>query len=289
METYRKGMRRILLLAILTAAIIATAVLIASLQFPDDPWVEPEVPLDAHSADLPTASLTLIIDGGPSGTQVIGNLEFGFVNRSWDYFPGFYSDCLQVQNGFNKSSVRGLSYVEERHYAFAYLGEDKLYDEWTNRTPGSASGPGDDTLAWTPNDRYGSHHGGHLPIENRSDISMAGFVIEFVDLSIHFADGSSFLCGPENLYIGVNFTQVDNIWQVNYIIEVSDYEGVVMGTDSVTLHLDEEIPEKTEEPTDTEPTPEHQIGVGIAILVFPAFVALVAGLVVLVASRKGVV
>jgi hypothetical protein len=45
-----------------------------------------------------------------------------------------------------------------------------------------------------------------------SSLQLEGDIVEFENLTIHFDDGSLFLCGPRLIAVGVNFTQQNGEW-----------------------------------------------------------------------------
>ncbi|GAH12634.1 unnamed protein product, partial [marine sediment metagenome] len=80
MQRYNQDIRRILITVVVIAALLASMIIIAAV-FSEQPQIIDEEPVDyVHWTGLPTAPLTIIIDSGAQGTQIIGNLEFGFLN-----------------------------------------------------------------------------------------------------------------------------------------------------------------------------------------------------------------
>ncbi len=238
MESYRKDMQRIIIAAILLAVIIASSILVAA-YFSEQPGNLQEDETPAFITSLPTAPLTLIVESGSQGTQIVGNLEFGFINTSLGIAVGVIENWLQIHNGYNKTDAVGFGVQEQRTYAFMHLSGEKIFDDWSNRTPSSWSGT--DDVAWGPNSKSSTFID-LTERENLSRLTMAGYIIEFGYLSVIFKDGSNIVCGPANLSLGVNFTLIEEGWQINYILETSSTENIVFGSDSVTISLDYEIP-----------------------------------------------
>ncbi|MDF1540060.1 MAG: hypothetical protein P1Q69_14290 [Candidatus Thorarchaeota archaeon] len=244
MESYRKDMQRIIIAAILLAVIVASSILVAA-YFSGQSGDSPEDGTLEFITTLPTAPLTLIVESGSQGTQIVGNLEFGFVDTSSGIAVGVTEDWLQIHNGFNKTDAVGLGIQEQRSYAFMYLDGERSFDYWSNRTP-SDSITIEDEVAWSPGSRS-SMYTGDIRNEDLSHLTIAGYVIEFDHLSVVFKDGSNVVCIPANLSLGVNFTLIDEEWQIDYILEASSPENVVFGSDSVTISLDYEIPDSDDD------------------------------------------
>ncbi len=252
MQRYNQDIRRILITVVVIAALLASMIIIAAV-FSEQPQIIDEEPDDyVHWTGLPTAPLTIIIDSGAQGTQIIGNLEFGFLNNTIVFPIGFYEDWLQIHNGFNKTDAIGLGYDALRYYSFAYLGETRLYDGWTNRTSGSWTSS--DSVEWSPMSKSGMHMGS-IHESDLDNLTMAGFVLEYESLKVYFKDGTNVVCGPTNLTLGVNFTLVDDEWNVEYIFEASSMDDILFGTDSVTIQFTQEIQPADDDDIDTN-TPD---------------------------------
>ena len=73
-------------------------------------------------------------------------------------------------------------------------------------------------------------------------LTMAGDIVEFENLTIYFDDGSSFLCGPRLITVGVNFTRQDDEWQVEYLLNSSNSQNIIFHESALTVHLQEMDP-----------------------------------------------
>ena len=90
MQRYNRDIRRILITVVVIAALLASMVLIAAV-FSEQPEIVDDDHNDyVHWTGLPTAPLTIIIDSGAQGTQIVGNIEIGFLNSTFDFPMGFY-------------------------------------------------------------------------------------------------------------------------------------------------------------------------------------------------------
>jgi hypothetical protein len=283
MQRYNRDLRRVLITVVLIAALLASAILVAAIFSEPQPTIDDGFPESEHVSNLPTASLTVIIDSGSQGTRLVGNLEFGFLNHSTGYTLGVIGDWLQIRNGANKTDAIGLGYTEQRVYDFAYLGETRVFDNWTNRTVSSSSST--DGIAWSPNEKS-STHVGDIREDDITELTMAGFVVEYEDFRVYFNDGSEIVCGPTNITMGVNFTLIDNEWKVEYIFEASSTDDVSFGPDSVTIQLTEEIPEADDDSiTFDQPASEVRMVV-LPIMAIPILTGLVILVVIVLTSKR---
>lgn len=278
MKRYGNEMKRMLIAVIIIAAIIATGILLASynIENPDDPGP----PSHDHTGDLPIAPLAIIIQSGTYGTRVIADIEFGFTEHEYDYLVGYRRDFLDVRNGLNRSNVVGLGYTELRFYAFAYLGDVRLFDD---REEGGPQQGISDQLSWTPHIAEGEHTG---PIwkDNLTQLTNAGVILEIIDFKIYFEDGTNFFCGPANLTVGVNFTRNGDEWIIDYIYDASDNDSVYFLPALVSIQLSSPIPEKPEVTT-TEHTTDV-VEVSIVLLTAPTIIAVVLIAIILVMTRR---
>lgn len=60
-------------------------------------------------------------------------------------------------------------------------------------------------------------------------------MIEYENLTIHYADGSRIVCGPKVLTVGANFTRSNGAWSVDYILQASEDEHATLEDGSVTI------------------------------------------------------
>ena len=85
-----------------------------------------------------------------------------------------------------------------------------------------------------------------------SSIEEFSFAALFLkSLKVFFKDGTHFTCGPTILTLGVNFTLIDDEWNIEYIFEASSMENLQFGTNSVTIQFTQEIPSADDDHIDT--------------------------------------
>jgi len=175
------------------------------------------------------------------GNQIEATLEYGFQydNTSMTYLIGFSQQYLTIETSMIFARASGLGYDEMREYPFAYTEDGMITDYWVNHTPNWISRR--DYAAWTPVTRS-SGYLGPITEENMTHLTKAGDIIEFENLTIYFDDGSSFLCGPRLITVGVNFTQQNDNWQCEYLLYSSDSQNTQIQDSELTIHLQEMDP-----------------------------------------------
>jgi hypothetical protein len=191
----------------------------------------------AQLSDIPTnQSITMMLNGHSLGTSINATLVFGFQFDSTDneYKIGFYQQYLSISDSPFFLRALGLGYDEMREYPFAYTTGGIITDYWYNHTPNWTSKR--PYLTWTEKSRWGGYLG-PISEENMTHLSTAGDIVEFENLTIYYEDGSSSLCGPELITLGVNFTRTDSEWVVQYLISSSTLKGVVIDESRVTIQL----------------------------------------------------
>ncbi len=185
---------------------------------------------------LPYSSFTILLSDWLLGQVVNATLTFEFnyflPPPDGDISIGFRQEFLLVKNVFGFSAILGIGWGEMREYPFLYYSDGTYSDYWVNRTPGWTSWR--PRPAWTTTFRFGlytSHTPNDRPPYNASDVVFAGDILEFENLTIYFADGTSFLCGPRLITIGANFTQTEEGWTTESIVTITDdYPVTVEGT-----------------------------------------------------------
>ena len=189
---------------------------------------------------LPSASISLFLDGGFPGTTINATLSFGFSEfGDGDMGVGFEQEYLVVENSVGAVAVTGLGYDEMREYPFIYYEDGVFSDYWTDGNPSWISFR--PYAAWTETSAIGLWLG-PIPSENITRLTKTGDIIEFENLTVYFEDGSSFVCGPRLITVGVNFTQQEGVWETNMILEVSNETGVTIGGDNITVVLQGQVP-----------------------------------------------
>ncbi|TFG26481.1 hypothetical protein EU528_14350 [Candidatus Thorarchaeota archaeon] len=283
MQRYNRDIRRMLITVVIIAALLASMIIMAAVMTEEPQIIDDEPDDYVHWTGLPSAPLTIIIESGSQGTQIVGNLEFGFLNSTTDFPLGVYEDWLQIRNGVNKTDAIGLGYDELRYYDFVYLGDTRLYDGWENRTPGTYSIS--DTVEWSPHSKSGMHMG-NIRESDLENLTMAGFILEYEGLKVYFKDGNNVVCGPTNLTLGVNFTLVDDEWNIEYIFEASSMEGVQFGTNSVTIQFTQEIPFADDDDVDTNTSSSEHVMILLPAMAIPIVMAVVILGVIAIVSRQ---
>ena len=283
MHRYNRDIRRLLITVVIIAALLASMVLLAAVISEEPQIVDYEPDDDIHWAGLPSAPLTIIIDSGLQGTRIIGDLDIGFRNTTTDYPIGYYEDFLQIRNGINRTDAIGIGYDGFRYYSFAYLGETKLVDSWTNRTGDGTTSS--DTVEWSPMEKTGRHVG-YIRESDLENLTMAGFVLEYESLKVYFKDGTNVASGPTTLSLGVNFTLVDDEWNVEYIFEASSMDDVQFGINSVTIQFTQEIPFADDDDIETNTSSEQQFMVVLPAMAIPIVMAVVILGVIAIVSRQ---
>lgn len=283
MQRYNKDIRRLLITVVIIAALLASMVLLAAISSEPPQIVDDEPDDYMHWTGLPSAPLTIIIDSGSQGTQIVGNLEFGFLNSTTDFPMGVFEDWLQIRNGPNKTDAIGLGYNKLTYYTFVYLGESRLYDTWKNKSSGTSSSS--NQVEWSPQSKSGMHMG-NIRENDLDNLTMAGFVLEYESLRVYFKDGTNVACGPTNLTLGVNFTLVDDEWNVEYIFEASSMDDVQFGTNSVTIQFKQEITFADDDDIDTNTSSEQQFMVVLPAMAIPIVMAMVILGVIAIVSRQ---
>lgn len=283
MQRYNRDIRRILITVVVIAALLASTFLIAAVFSEQHEIEDNELDDFMHWSGLPTAPLVIIIDTGAQGTQIVGNIEIGFLNSTFDFPIGFYEDWLQIHNGFNKTDAIGLGYDSLRLYSFAYCDETRLSDSWTNRT--SYSSTSSDSVEWSPMSKSGSHTG-IIRESDLENLTMAGFVLEYESLKVFFKDGTHFTCGPTILTLGVNFTLIDDEWNIEYIFEASSMENLQFGTNSVTIQFTQEIPSADDDHIDTNTPDVEERMIILPVTGIPVILGVVIIGVIVVTGRQ---
>ncbi|TFH03476.1 MAG: hypothetical protein E4H14_16635 [Candidatus Thorarchaeota archaeon] len=199
----------------------------------------------AEISDLPNASITINILGTMFGNQIEAKLDYGFRydnTSSLIYGIGFSQQYLTIENSIIFTQASGLGYDEMREYPFAYTDSGMITDYWLNHTANWISRR--KYAAWTSLAAYGGYLG-PISEENITHLTKVGDIIEFENLTIYFEDGTSFLCGPRVITVGVNFTQQNGEWEVEYLIDSSDSQHTLIQESEMTIYLSKSDPIST--------------------------------------------
>lgn len=186
-------------------------------------------------------SVSMLLHDEIAGTYVNATLTFRFAYCSGSSSVGYKQNFLEVENGPDAVPVVGLSYTRKCEYLFAYLGTQKLFDEWHSGQPGCITENGQYPYPlWTP-DSTESQNVGPIPVENVSQSIIVGYVVEYDDLTLYFSNDEYILCGPKTIAAGMNFT-LDGEWSMTPILEVSDTSNIVLNEGSIDVSLEEHVP-----------------------------------------------
>ena len=190
----------------------------------------------AEISNLPSASITINILGALFGNQIKAGLDFNFQYdaATMMYRIGFSQQNLVITDSILFKRAIGLGYDEIRVYPYAYTDNGMLADFWVNHTP-NYDGRGN-YPAWTPSNNM-SLYFGPFSEETMTHFTKAGDIIEFENLTIYFDDGSSFVCGPQLITVGVNFTRQNDGWQTDYLLGSSDSQNTIFHESALTVHL----------------------------------------------------
>jgi hypothetical protein len=190
----------------------------------------------ASSTDLPMTGITISLYGGPFGNHVNATLTFGFRPALSDdsLSLGFSQEFLQISSGPSSLSAIGLGYDEMREYPFFYTDDGMLFDYRFTPAPNWVSRRY--YAAWTELDRWEGFLGPISP-ENMSRATLIGDIVQFENLTIYFEDSTAFICGPQTITIGAKFTHSNDSWSVEHIVNASDYQGIVVEPQSLSISL----------------------------------------------------
>ncbi len=182
---------------------------------------------------LPSASINMLLVGGPLGNNINATITVGF-SLSDNYSLGFQQEFLGINTGPATVKVVGLGYDEMREYPFFYTSSGELFDytltpypSWTSRRH---------YAAWTALNTIELYLG-PISEDNITDALYCGDIIEFENLTIYFEDGSSFVCGPRLVTLKANFSKSAENWDTQVTIQTSDNQGVTIKENLVEIAL----------------------------------------------------
>lgn len=191
---------------------------------------------------LAAASINLIlISNVLTGTKILATLNYMLAVSEEFVMVCQYHGHLIVYNGIGSASVVGLGWDEMRHYTFVNFSENVGWNHWKTQSPGWITFR-PDRPAWTTTgvELDGS---GITYKENLTRIRYTGYVSEIEDLAVYFDDGTSFLCGPHIITVGMNFTQIgENVWETESILEVSDDANVTIEENNMIIKMQNPVP-----------------------------------------------
>lgn len=195
---------------------------------------------DTEQVSLPRANATIILKDRIAGTTVYATVGFNFTSDSNGTDIGFVQYPLRVTDGNDTVSVSGLDYAERGVNVFAYAGnveimnsswgfyasyafDYQLQPPWSNRTmDASYNGPVD---SWS--------------ISNLTEV---GFILQYDNLTLCFANGTRKAIGVRVSTIGLNFTRLDDNWSHTLIVDMSGAAGLAVNGSEVTIYIDGLVP-----------------------------------------------
>ncbi len=191
---------------------------------------------------LPVASVNIIIDDYVAGTKVNATISFEFMDFGDSYGVGYEQQFIQVTNGGDAVPVGGISYSERREYSFAYLGADKLFDRLIEEEPDcTTNNPDYPDIVWDIGSKE-SQYVGPIWIDNMSQLSHAGYVLQYDDMTLCFENDEFLVLGPKVMTVGVNFTHFDAEWSAQLIFDVSESAGITRDAWTITVDLTGGVP-----------------------------------------------
>ena len=193
---------------------------------------------DIDMEGLPSTEVQLTIEGLPSGSSITGTLDFGFGGWEGEDVVGIgYSESSIVTDHSDLYiDIVGIGCEMMREYVFAYTSEGVLFDDLQSGIPSGESPR--NSWPWDA-ENYVSTYTERFNETMLAELTSVGFVIEYEDLTAHYEDGSSVICGPSYVTVGVNFTRSEDTWNVERIITSSSADGVEIDSGSITLSLSE--------------------------------------------------
>ncbi|MFW9804834.1 MAG: hypothetical protein ACFFFC_19415 [Candidatus Thorarchaeota archaeon] len=191
---------------------------------------------------LPAASVSIIIDDEIAGTNVNATISFEFMDLGESYGIGYEQQFIQVTNGGDAVPVGGISYGQRREYSFAYLGAEKLFDHLIEEEPDCiTNNPDYPDIAWDIHSKE-SQYVGPIWIDNMSQLSHAGYVLQYDDMTLCFENDEFLVLGPAVMTIGVNFTHFDAEWSAQLIFDVSESAGIIRDAWTIAVDLTGGVP-----------------------------------------------
>ena len=197
---------------------------------------------DINTSPLPTTEIEICINEGAFGGSITGVLGFGF--GGWENEDAVGIGWLE-KNIFVTHSELFMDPVaigcdEMRVYIFAYTEDGELFDSFRD---GQASCEYyRNNWPWGKNDRIVEAYGEKIDEDTLSQLTFAGCIIEYENLTIHHEDGSMLTGGPQVVSIGVNFTKTEGTWFVHNLIATSDEDGVTVSNDRIEILIESTAP-----------------------------------------------
>ena len=195
---------------------------------------------DINTVLLPRVEIDLTLEGPPLGSSITGKLEFSF--GGWEdeldvVGVGYSEVSITMRHSETYSDIVGIGCDVMREYAFAYVGEQALFDNWRD---GVAAGEYyRNNWPWDSGNSISASYIERINETSLAQLAFAGCIIEYENLTAHNEDGSSIPCGPRYVIIGANFTKNDDSWSINRIMASSDQEGVTVESTELIVALNE--------------------------------------------------
>jgi hypothetical protein len=189
---------------------------------------------DINTSSLPTTEIEICLNEGAFGGSITGVLGFGFGGWEEDVVGiGFLEKNILVTHSELFMDPVAIGCDKMRVYIFAYTEDGELFDSFRD---GFASVEYcRNNWPWGKNDRIVEAYGERIDEDTLSQITFAGCIIKYENLTIHHEDGSMLTGGPQVVSIGVNFTKTEGMWSVHHLIAVSDEDGVTISNDRIEI------------------------------------------------------
>lgn len=182
--------------------------------------------------DLPSATISMMIIGGQLGNTINATLTIGFYSEGGEVGIGFRQELLRISSGPVYARAVGLGYDEMRERPFFYTIHGNVTNPALPPSPVSSR----QHAGWTVSEWCGAWTG-PISEQNITEATFCGDIVEFENLTVYFEDGSSFVCGPNVITLGANFTRTEDVWNTSVIIETSDAQGISVDNNVVTISL----------------------------------------------------
>ena len=231
--------------------IMATLVLLVATNVPTEGTVNtaygtqnPQgLPVQSDLGALATRERLIIGEDTSFEVRFEIHVEFGFVEDS----DGSISVGARIGNlvVVNNESILPLSKIDctLKSYPFLYLNNTVEFDYWTDGTPADVSSGIASELSPGNSQSWGE---GLIASEDVEDITNAGFVFEFENLTASFGeyqDTELIRCGPESIILGVNFTLSDGVVTLEENIDGSTgTETISYDEDNVLIDFSQVLP-----------------------------------------------
>jgi len=175
----------------------------------------------------------IVITDGPMGSGITAPVTIFLAPDLYDENEinlGMYLGPLNIHNAPAAYEIKGLGFDELREYPIIYQNSTPHYDYWTNGSPQWISFR--PYAAWT--EKGGLGLAVPLSPDEWDDLTLAGDVVEFENLTIYLENEQPVKCGPDIIRIGANFTPAPEVWNSSCMVEIEGGEAEV---DGMQIHI----------------------------------------------------